>query len=370
MAIPLQMANLYKSLVRPLMFSLYSETAHECLLPLAKLAEFPPIFEVLAKLYQVSDPRLEQQIFGLNFKNPLGLAAGFDKQCLLGKLLTALGFGHLEIGSLTRRPQVGNPKPRLFRLEEDRALINRMGFNSHGMDLVLPRLERLMAWKHRPVVGLSITKNREIPVSGSALDQTELFKLVQGSADYIILDVSCPNTPDAAELQQRDRLIELFQSIHRANTRGVPVLSKLSPDLSWKQLDEALEVCLATGISGIIATNTTLKRQGLAWKGSEVGGLSGAPIHKRALEVVGYVHRQTAGKLPIIGVGGVFSGHDAYQMICAGASLVQIYTALVYEGPGVVGRILRELSEIIEKTSARNISELVGSSAGKQQATA
>ena len=354
---------LYSQILRPLLFRFDSEKVHEALFPLGRIAELPPIQRGLAAWYGVDNPKLRTSAFGLSYANPLGLAAGFDKQCRMSRLLTALGFGHIEIGSITQQPQIGNPRPRIFRLEEDQALINRMGFPSEGFDAIAPRLKAFIEWPGRPVVGVSITKNRQVPIEGSTQDHVQLFNKVKNLADYVVLDVSCPNTPDAQELQQRGRLVELFSAIAQANQGQLPILVKLSPDLSFNQINEALEVALSNGIAGIIATNTSIRRPALKSAINETGGLSGAPLLSRSTEVVRFVFQETKGKLPIIGVGGIFSGQHAFEMISAGATLVQIYTAMIYRGPGVVKSILRDLGKLIDQAGVASVTELVGTGA-------
>jgi dihydroorotate dehydrogenase len=287
--------------------------------------------------------------FGLTFPNVLGVAAGYDKDARAVHGLAAIGFGHVEVGTVTPAPQPGNPSPRLFRLPEDRAVINRLGFPSAGADVVLRRLERA-----RPcpaIIGVNIGKQRETPIEEAARDYTGLMRTLAPVADYLAINVSSPNTVGLRRLQAREALLELLQAVaaERASLaeqgRRVPVLVKIAPDLTDDELDDALAAILATGMDGVIATNTTLARDGLSSASArEAGGLSGAPLRDRSTAVVAAIATRTGGRLPIIGVGGVSSPDDAREKLDAGATLVQLYTGLIYEGPGLAAKIVRSLS--------------------------
>ncbi len=308
--------------------------------------------------------------FGLEFRNPVGLAAGFDKNGIAVPALSALGFGFVEVGTVTSEPQPGNPKPRLFRLPEDRALINRLGFNNSGASQLAENLKR-----HRPscVLGVNIGKSRSVAVEDAIPDYLKSFDAVYDIADYIAVNVSSPNTPNLRELQRADLLTELLQSLQKRNAelaransgRSRPLLLKIAPDLDQPQIESIIEVALRTNISGIIATNTTVAREGLRTSAVEVqacgeGGLSGAPLRERSNQVISLAHQLTRGELPIIGVGGIFTAEDAWDKICAGASLIQLYTGFIYEGPGVAKRINEGLLEILRREHFKSIDEAVG----------
>ena len=297
-------------------------------------------------------PRRPLELFGLTFPNELGVAAGFDKDIRIVSGLSFLGFGHVEVGTLTPEPQRGNPRPRIFRLHEDQAIINRMGFPNCGVADAVDRLQSFYDLQNRPIIGISLGKQKNTPLSDAAADYRHLMKSVYPFADYLTVNVSSPNTPGLRELQSRGYLQELILTLMKDNhdlakkhgLKTKPVLLKIAPDLTWQQLDAILEVAEENGISGIIATNTTLARNSLTSAGKvEKGGLSGRPLCKQCDEIIKYIHKYTSGHLPIIGVGGIFSVEDVVVKLEAGASMVQVYTGLVYEGPGMAGCILRLL---------------------------
>ncbi len=282
------------------------------------------------------------ELFGLRFPNAVGLAAGFDKDAVAWPGLMALGFGHVEVGTVTRFPQQGNEKPRVFRFPGEEALINRMGFPNDGAETVARRLRETRArYPQLPPVGVNIGKSRNAELSEAVEDYLATFRLMAPVADYVAINVSSPNTPNLRQLQTKGALQELLSALRAENQRGVakPILLKIAPDLSFPQIDDVLEVCEAQGVAGIIATNTTLERPGPFAKANETGGLSGPPLHERAINIVRYIHRATHGRLPIIGVGGVASEVSAGRMADAGASLVQLYTGLVYHGPFLPRRL-------------------------------
>ncbi len=302
-----------------------------------------PINTALRWLY--SAPPHPVEAFGLRYKNPIGLAAGYDKDGLAWRGLACLGFGHIEVGTVTPRPQPGNPSPRLFRLPSERALINRLGFPGRGAEFVAQRMS-----KPRPkglILGVNIGKNKDTPLENAAEDYVYLLRTFSNLADYLVVNVSSPNTVGLRQLQARQELDQLLNhlSIERQNqARKVPILVKLAPDLDDAQLDDALDVILANHMQGVIATNTTLSRPGFSLPLSrEQGGLSGPPLFERSLAVVKKIHSRMAGEMPIIGVGGVSDATGVQRMLDAGASLVQIYTGLVYSGPGLVKQILQAL---------------------------
>ena len=309
--------------------------------------------------------------FGLEFPNPLGLAAGFDKNGTAAQALAALGFGSIEVGSVTSEPQPGNPRPRLFRLPRDRALINRAGFNNCGAAELAEHIRR-----RRPecVLGVNIGKSRSVRIEDAIPDYLKTFAAVYDIADYVAINVSSPNTPNLRELQQPEMLAELLKSLQQRNDelalthsypRPKPLLLKIAPDLSESEIESIVDVTTSLKIAGIIATNTTISRAGLQTSPGEVealgaGGLSGAPLRQRANEVIALIYRLTHGGLPIIGVGGVFTAADAWEKICAGACLIQLYTGFIYEGPGVARRINEGLAEIVKREGFRTLDEAVG----------
>ena len=334
------------TLLRRLLFCLQPETAHGLALGLIRLAgALPPARAVLRALYRVPEAR-PVRAFGLTFPNPVGPAAGYDKDGLGWRGLACLGFGHLEIGTVTPAPQPGNPRPRVFRLPESGALINRMGFPGLGAAFVARRL----AGARPPglVIGANLGKQKETPLQDAAADYEKLMEVMATVADYLVVNVSSPNTPGLRELQTRAflegllcRLAAMRETLQRRLDRRVPLLVKLAPDLSDPELDDALEAMLSAGMDGVIATNTTIGRPGIGspFK-EEAGGLSGRPLGPRSTEMIRAIHKRTEGKLPIIGVGGVASPDDAKEKLDAGAVLVQVYTGLIYQGPGLVKRIL------------------------------
>ncbi|HUK81094.1 MAG TPA: quinone-dependent dihydroorotate dehydrogenase [Verrucomicrobiae bacterium] len=357
---------IFQALIRPILFRLEPEVVHNRALQLAETLGHSRIArEALETLFCVEDRRLQQTVFGIDFLNPVGLAAGFDKNAVALPLWPSLGFGFLEIGSVTTRAQGGNPTPRLFRLENQRALINHMGFNNDGADAIAGRLSS------RIPVGVNVGKHRDVELRDAASDYAETIAKFRGRADFFVLNVSSPNTPGLRKLQEREMLDELLTTVtggrasRRAETDGgsaeaspskrSPVVLKLSPDLNFDQLDDALELARRHGIAGIVATNTTTNHPT-----PPEGGLSGAPLRERATECIRHIWRQTDGMLPIVGVGGIFTAGDAYVKIRAGASLVEVWTALVYEGPGIVRNINRGLLRLLERDGFGSIAEAVG----------
>ncbi|MCC6958055.1 MAG: quinone-dependent dihydroorotate dehydrogenase [Anaerolineales bacterium] len=335
--------------LRPLLFRLKPETAHELTLWLLRaLGGVPPAAWVARRVFQAPD--LPVECFGLKFRNPVGLAAGYDKDGLGFRGLACLGFGHVEVGTVTKIAQPGNPKPRVFRLVEDRALINRMGFPGRGAEFVARRMRGA-----RPgglVLGVNLGKNRDTPLDEAALDYLALIETFAPLADYLAINISSPNTPELRRLQGRGRLESLLAALDEKRRevaaqvgKSVPLLIKLAPDLTPAELDEALDAILACGMDGVIAANTSLSREGLRSPlSAQDGGLSGAPITELSLEMVRRIVRCTDGKLPVIGVGGVMGPDDARRLLDAGAKLVQIYTGLVYAGPELVKEIVSSAS--------------------------
>jgi dihydroorotate dehydrogenase len=362
-------------LLRPLLFRLDAERAHNTVAYLWKVAAHLPGADGLTALLRVQHPALATTVAGISFANPLGIAAGFDKNGQLIYPLAQLGVGFIELGTVTPRPQPGNPPPRLFRLLADQALINRQGFNNKGAQQLANRLclfaahEKCREQPSRLPLGVNIGKNRDTPLAQAAADYACGFRLLAPFADYMVVNVSSPNTPGLRDLQRADVLRELLLALaaERApllatGVQPPPVFVKLSPDETPAALDAALDAILATGADGIIATNTTLARpahlRGVAHY--ETGGLSGAPLAQRASEVIGYLYQATDGWLPIIGVGGIDSAAVAYQHIRAGASLVQLYTALVYHGPALIPSILRGLVQLLAADGFAHVHDAVG----------
>lgn len=342
---------MYKSLLRPLFFLLDAEKAHNLTFSLLKFSlSLPLIRDLFSSGTGLEIPKLEKELFGLTFKNPVGLAAGFDKDAYIGDKWKYMGFGFVEFGTVTPRPQAGNPKKRLFRLIEDRAIINRMGFNNGGADAMLKKLRRMN--KGDLIVGMNIGKNKDTPNEKAVDDYVYCFELLFDYVDYFVVNVSSPNTPGLRSLQEKEPLTQLLltlQKINEAKATPKPLLLKIAPDLTESQLDDIIEVAQISKLSGLIATNTTISREDLLTPEEEVkaigaGGLSGLPLTHTSWEVLSYIHTKTEGKLPIIGVGGIMETLDAKMRMSGGASLIQVYTGYVYEGPTFVKKILRTLA--------------------------
>lgn len=329
---------------RPLLFRLDPEKAHGLTIGLLRLAGgFPPARWLLQAMYAVPDQPVHA--FGLTFRNPIGLAAGYDKDGLAVTGLARLGFGHIEVGTVTPLPQSGNPRPRVFRLVEDQAVINRMGFPGRGAEFVAGRLAGI----HRPcpaILGVNLGKNKDTPLEEAARDYISLMRTFAALADYLTINISSPNTIGLRRLQGRQMLNDLLGGIAQYRSslpRHVPVLVKLSPDLDPSGLDDALEIILATGMDGIVATNTTLSRPGLhSPLAAETGGLSGSPLTSLSMEVLKHILVKVGGRMPVISAGGVMTGADVVQRLQAGAALVQVYTGLVYHGPGLIKNLLTD----------------------------
>jgi dihydroorotate dehydrogenase len=367
---------LYRSILRPVLFRLPPETAHELALRTVKLALGAKWLRAMAARRFNRTPGGELQRFGLTFRNGVGLAAGFDKNGTAAEALAALGFGFIEVGTVTHQAQPGNPRPRLFRLPLDCALINRQGFNNHGAAQLAAQLAA-----HRPdcVLGINIGKSRVVPVEEAVEDYLASFELVYAHADYIVVNVSSPNTPNLRELQRADALSELLGALQQRNRelalkyerpQTMPLLVKIAPDLELRDLEAIVEVAERSKLAGIIATNTTVSRAGLRTTQERVeacgpGGLSGSPLRARSTEMIASIYRLTRGRLAIIGVGGIFNAADAWEKICAGASLVQLYTGFIYEGASVVREINDGLEEMLKLRGFRSLDEAVGCRAGE-----
>ena len=340
---------MYKSVTRPLFFTLKPETIHHLVdFGLNALFSVPGMSRLANHYADVTDEILGREVFGLWFKNPVGVAAGFDKQARMYNDLAHLGFGFVEIGTITPRPQPGNPKPRLFRLKRDNALINRMGFNNIGVDAAVENLKKRST---DIIIGGNIGKNTATPNDKAIDDYVICFEKLFDHVDYFVVNVSCPNISDLGELQDQDKLMAILnrlQAINYENIHPKPVLLKVSPDLNNKQLDEVIEIVDQTKIDGVVATNTTITRKNLTTDKSTVdqignGGLSGKPIRERATEVIRYLSEKSGKAFPIIGAGGIFTPEDAIEKLEAGADLVQVYTGFVYEGPFIARRINKAL---------------------------
>ncbi len=393
--------DLYTTALRPLLFSglqVDPEWIHERLLhTLARLdqPQPPPLLRAALtwteQIFTVPDPRLEQSLWGLTFTNPLGLAAGFDKDGQAIGIWPQIGFGFAEVGTVTFHAQPGNPQPRLFRLLADRAVLNRMGFNNQGAAALATRLQ---AYRERqaqrgvgvppaparetsippapalPVpIGVNFGKSKQTDLEDAIADYLGSFRLLQPWGDYFVVNVSSPNTPGLRSLQMAEQLGPLLAALQQENTTGKPLLLKIAPDLSWDELAAILDLAQHHRLAGIIATNTTIARTGLRTQvlsrtgnpiAAEAGGISGAPLRARSTEVIRFIYRQTQGQLPIIGVGGIFTAADAWEKITAGASLLQVYTGLVYEGPGLISRVLQGLLAQLEAHQLPTIAAAVG----------
>lgn len=338
---------MYKSLVRPLLFCLNPESAHHFTFSFLKTAfRIPGIYSVSKSIYSFHKKELGKTLMGLHFPNPVGLAAGFDKDAKLYRELGAFGFGFIEIGTLTPKSQPGNPAPRMFRLPADRALINRMGFNNGGAEAAAARLKNR---SENLIVGGNIGRNKSTSNEDAINDYLSCFNTLYPVVDYFVVNVSSPNTPNLRELQEKEPLTRLLTAVMDLNASKPvkkPVLLKIAPDLNDSQLDQILEIVKDCKLNGIIATNTTISRDGLATPGeviNEAGGLSGAPLRKRSTEVIRYLRKNSNEGIVIIGAGGIFTGQDAREKLDAGADLVQVYTGFIYEGPSMVKRILKTI---------------------------
>lgn len=336
---------MYKQLLKPLLFKLDPEKAHYLTFDLLKLGLGNPIGRSLSKaLLKFEHPKLEKELFGLKFKNPVGLAAGLDKDAKVFNELACLGFGFIEIGTLTPKPQPGNDKPRLFRLPNDSAIINRMGFNNEGVDEAVKRLKNKNT---NVIIGGNIGKNKVTANEDAVKDYEYCFNALFDVVDYFVVNVSSPNTPNLRALQDKEPLMALLnhlQDINNAKAKRKPLLLKIAPDLTDSQLDDIIEIVAVTKIDGIIATNTTIAREPLTYPKNFIesigmGGLSGKPLTKRSTEVIKYLKTKSNNAFPVIGVGGIHSPEDAIEKLNAGADLIQLYTGFIYEGPSLIKRI-------------------------------
>jgi dihydroorotate dehydrogenase len=399
--------DIYQTGIRPLLFAglkadpewLHQQTiqALRWISQLAVSSDVPTgrsplrwLNQQLQKSCCLSHPSLEQTLWGLTFSNPVGLAAGFDKDGLASGAWAGLGFGFAELGTVTLYPQAGNLRPRLFRLPQDRAVLNRMGFNNQGAAAMATKLQSdkfpavigklpptqtqtLHNSKLKIPLGINLGKSKITPLEQAADDYLGSFRLLKDWGDYFVVNVSSPNTPGLRSLQATDQLELILQALQQENQNHKPMLVKIAPDLEWDAIAAVLELSQAYHLAGIIATNTTIRREGLKTQTiaatgksvvEEAGGISGAPLRQRSTEVIRFIYRETGGKLPIIGVGGIFTAEDAWEKIAAGASLLQIYTGWIYEGPWMVRRILEGLVQRLKDQGLTAMSEAIGIKAG------
>jgi dihydroorotate dehydrogenase len=341
---------MYKAFIRPLFFKIDPEKVHHLVVVFIKILHRIPLGGFfLKKICKIENRALERTVFGLKFKNPVGLAAGFDKNAAFYHEFSSLGFSFIEIGTVTPKGQPGNPKKRLFRLPKDKALINRMGFNNLGVDEVVKNLKKRKDFSI--IIGGNIGKNTATPNTEAVNDYVICFNKLYDYADYFVVNVSCPNISNLSKLQDKDSLMQILSAITAERKQKAvykPVLLKISPDLNFGQIDEVLEIMTTTGMDGIVATNTSISREGLTTSPDVIqkignGGLSGNPLKVRSTEIIRYIYKKTGGKMPIIAVGGIFTADDALEKLNAGASLVQLYTGFIYEGPMLTKRICKKL---------------------------
>lgn len=394
--------DIYQLGLRPLLFSVLkadAEWLHDSILQILEIVDRthsnPAASQILSRLQQsfgLQDSRLEQSLWGVNFKNPVGLGAGFDKNGVAAGIWENFGFGFAELGTVTWQPQPGNPHPRLFRLPADGAVLNRMGFNNQGAAAMAARFDnarqKASSSKSQSIgdqspldagcpmpqstypLGINLGKSKVTPLSQASVDYLESFKILKDCGDYFVVNVSSPNTPGLRSLQDADQLSTILSVLQQENQGIKPILVKIAPDLEWEAIASILDLAKTYQLAGIIATNTTIRRDGLTTQilpetgqpiSEEAGGISGVPLRQRSTEVIRFIWQQTQGKLPIIGVGGIFTADDAWEKITAGASLIQVYTGWVYEGPWMVRRILEGLLQKLADKGFNSISEAVGS---------
>lgn len=371
--------DIYQVAIRPVLFNLVKadpEWLHSTTIRsfkwLSQTSNNPPASWIHHRLQQslcLEDTRLEQTLFGLNFPNPLGLAAGFDKDGVAAAIWSSLGFGFAELGTVTYHPQPGNPRPRLFRLPLDKAALNRMGFNNNGAAAMAKLLAESQQNLISIPIGVNLGKSKVTPLEEAACDYLNSFRLLKNCGDYFVVNVSSPNTPGLRSLQDAAMLSSILDLLQKENTAQKPIFVKIAPDLEWEAIADIISLAQTYQLAGIIATNTTIRRDRLKTQvidqtgkpvTEEAGGISGAPLGDRSTEIIRFIAAQTQGKMPIIGVGGIFSPEDAWEKITAGASLIQVYTGWIYEGPFMVRRILQGLLSKLEESGLNSISEAVG----------
>ncbi len=360
---------LYKWLAKPVLFQMDPEDAHHATMAAMSLAgKLPGGPALLEMMYGVRESsELSVHLWGIHFRNPVGLAAGLDKNAAAVPAFSSIGFGFMEVGTVTPKPQPGNERPRLFRLPQDHALINRMGFNNEGAAAMAEKLAQLRSRK--VPLAINIGKNKSTPNERAEDDYRECLRHLYRYGDFFVVNISSPNTPDLRKLQHGEELRRLLSAVTgemRAQQRaiggdGKPVLVKIAPDISDGELETIIETIVDSGVSGVIATNTTIRRDGLtSGNAGETGGLSGMPLAKRSTEVIRRIYKLTGGELPIIGSGGIFSSEDAYEKIRAGASLVEVYTGMIYRGPGLIRELCSGLSQLLRRDGYTHISQAVG----------
>ncbi len=368
--------DIYKFAIRPLLFNVLkadSEWLHQqTIRSFSWLSQTPASWanQRLQKSLCLYDSRLEQNLFGLNFPNPVGLAAGFDKDGVAANIWSNLGFGFAELGTVTFHAQPGNPPPRLFRLPLDKAALNRMGFNNRGAAAMAERLaEEKQKLTQSIPIGINLGKSKVTPLEEAAQDYLDSFRLLKDLGDYFVVNVSSPNTPGLRSLQDASMLSAILNLLQQENIAQKPIFVKIAPDLSWEAIADIITLAKTYQLAGIIATNTTISRDGLKTQvidqtgkspQEEAGGISGEPLRDRSTEVIRFIWQQTQGQIPIIGVGGIFSAEDAWEKITAGASLIQVYTGWIYEGPLMVRQILTGLLSKLEQSGLNSINEAVG----------
>ena len=380
--------DIYQAAIRPVLFSglqLDPEWLHQRTLQTLGWLDrhhaqpfVQQVTERLQRAYCLENSRLQQTLWGLTFSNPIGLAAGFDKDGVASGVWSSFGFGFAELGTVTHIAQPGNPRPRLFRLPQDAAALNRMGFNNQGASCMAQRLQQRWQAEARQSLafplGINLGKSKVTPLEAAATDYVNSFRLLKDWGDYFVVNVSSPNTPGLRSLQATDQLEPILAQLQQANQGQKPLLVKIAPDLEWEAIAEVLTLAQTYRLAGIIATNTTIRRDGLRTEilpqtykpiQAEAGGISGAPVRQRSTEVIRFIYQQTNGKLPIIGVGGVFTPDHAWEKITAGASVVQVYTGWIYEGPWMVRRILAGLVQKLDEHGLGSLSDAIGLEANR-----
>ncbi len=360
----------YRHFVRPFLFTQDSERIHNFTLRnLNRASKHPNVSAMVERVF--STPDLPIHLMGLKFPNPVGLAAGMDKNAVAVPIWKAIGFGFTELGGVTWHAQPGNPKPRIFRAILDEGIVNRMGFNNGGAEAMALRLadwKKKNLWPAHPI-GINLGKSKITPLEKAAEDYANSFRVLRDYADFFVVNVSSPNTPNLRQLQDKAALDEIFAALQQVNKGAKPILVKVAPDLALEAIDEILQLVAPRHIAGIVATNTTITRpvsnDALLQKVyAETGGLSGRPVRYLSTQIIRHIYGQTQGKVPIIGVGGIFNSDDAFAKILAGASLIQIYTGLVYEGPGIARDIVRGLHQRLREHGFKNLTDAVGAAAG------
>lgn len=371
--------DIYQAVINPFLFTLVKtdpEWLHQQTIRtfswLSQASYHPPVSWLnssIRKSLCLDNTSLEQNLFGLNFPNPVGLSAGFDKDGLAAEIWSSFGFGFAELGTVTYHAQPGNPPPRLFRLPLDKAALNRMGFNNSGAAAMAARLSGQQELTRSVPIGINLGKSKITPLELAAQDYLESFRLLKDWGDYFVVNVSSPNTPGLRSLQDAAMLSQILDVLQTENNSQKPVFVKIAPDLEWEAIADIISLAKTYKLAGIIATNTTISREGLktsviAQTGKspqeEAGGISGAPLRQRSTEVISFIYQQTQGEIPIIGVGGIFTADDAWEKITAGACLIQVYTGWIYEGPMMVRRILTGLLTKLEENGLTSISQAIG----------